>query len=100
MTDQIKALENMLAVNAVTSPRTPFLNLMAGGLKTALDNGKEHLAEMSRQCEARRLQVIIDQEALQKLQAQVAQDTAMALAASTNLATDQQAVSAAAAAAS
>lgn len=74
MTDQIKAVENLLAANKATAPRTSFLELAAGGLTTARDNMVEHIKELARQCEARQAQVLKDQAALQKLQEQVAAD--------------------------
>ena len=72
MTDQIQAVENLLKANAATKPRTPYLDVAAGGLTTARDNMKEHVAELGRQCEARRKKLADDQAALQKLQGQVA----------------------------
>ena len=80
MTDQIKAVENLLAANKATAPRTHFLEVAAGALTTAAQNMREHIAELSRQCEARRQQLAKDQEALQKLAGQVKADAETAAA--------------------
>lgn len=92
MTDQIQAVENLLKANAATKPRTSYLDVAAGGLTTARDNMKEHVAELGRQCEARRKKLADDQAALQKLQGQVAADQAAVAPAQSQVQTDQAAV--------
>jgi len=76
MTDQIKTVENLLEANAVTRPRTHYLDVAKDALAMAKANMSEHVAELGRQCEARRLKLAQDQEAVKKLAEQVQADQA------------------------
>jgi hypothetical protein len=70
MNDQIKAVENLLAANAATKPRTPQLEAAKGYLTSAMTSMQDHVSELARQCEARRLEIEKKQEELTKLQGQ------------------------------
>ena len=91
MTDQIQAVQNLIKANQAAKPRTAYLDVAQGALTTALSNMQQHVAELGKQAEARRQQVIADQKKLQDLQAQVAQDDAVTKAAQATEQADQAA---------
>jgi len=81
MKEQIKQIQGLIDGYQAVTPRTSYLDVAQGALSTALANTQQHLAEMGRQAEARAKQLADDQAALKKLQDQVAADQAAASAA-------------------
>ena len=51
MNDQIEELEKLLAQNQAEKARSPYLEVAAGALTTAIANWKQHLVEMTRRAD-------------------------------------------------
>ena len=48
MEKQIEVIEGLIKENREVTVRTPFLDVMLGGLITARDNAREHLLALAR----------------------------------------------------
>jgi hypothetical protein len=52
MNETIKVIQDLIASNQAETVRTPYLDVALGGLRTALANTQEHVAELARQAAA------------------------------------------------
>ena len=52
MEKHIESITKLITENEAIKERTPFLDVARGGLLTARENAKEHVAALARQAEA------------------------------------------------